>query len=376
MQPQNEVGRAMTSGEFTDAMIRIGLIVVIAVLCLRIFSPFMSLMAWALILAVTLYPLHQGIARRLGGNQGRAATLMVLVGVLLIGTPFVMLSESFTSHILDLGEASRNQTLTIPVPNASVAEWPVVGSKVYDIWHAAATNMPAFLEANKAVIEKYGQHIMAGALSAASGVFLFFGALIVAGIMMAWGQSGSATLHRIISHIAGAEKGSKLHNLSTQTVRSVAAGVIGVAVIQALILGVGFIFAGVPAAGVLALVVMILGILQLPALLISLPVVAYLWVGGDASTTHNIIWTVYLLVGGVADNFLKPMLLGRGVDAPMPVILLGAIGGMLSAGIVGLFIGAVLLAVGYEVFMAWVGPAETEPGQSGDDSSETNVHTS
>jgi len=376
MQPQNEPGRAMTSGEFTDAMIRIGLIAVTAVLCLRIFSPFVGLMLWALILAVTLYPLHQGIARRLGGNQGRAAILMVLVGVLLIGTPFVMLSESFAFYILDLGEAYQNQTLAIPAPDASVAEWPVVGSKIYDMWHAAATNLPAFLEANRTMIEKFGQQIMAGALSTASGVFLFLGALIVAGIMMAWGQSGSAALQRIMDQLAGPGKGSKLHKLSTQTVRSVAAGVIGVAFLQALILGVGFLFAGVPAAGVLALIVMLLGILQLPALLISLPVVAYLWVSGDASTTHNIIWTVYLLVGGAADNVLKPMLLGRGVDAPMPVILLGAIGGMVSAGIVGLFIGAVLLAVGYQVFMDWVGPTETGPGQSGDDSAETNVHTS
>jgi predicted PurR-regulated permease PerM len=159
------------------------------------------------------------------------------------------------------------------------------------------------------------------------------------------------------------------------TVRSVAAGVIGVAFIQALILGVGFIFAGVPWPGVLALVVMLVGIMQLPALIISLPVIAWLWTGGDASTTHSIVWTIYLLVGGMADNVLKPMLLGRGVDAPMPVILIGALGGMVSSGIVGLFVGAVLLAVGYQVFMDWVGAAEAVPGQSGNDSADSNVET-
>jgi predicted PurR-regulated permease PerM len=104
----------------------------------------------------------------------------------------------------------------------------------------------------------------------------------------------------------------------------------------------------------LALLVMVVGILQLPALIISLPVIAYLWAGGDASTTVNIVFTIYLLLAGMADNVLKPMLLGRGVDAPMPIILIGALGGMVSAGIIGLFLGAVLLAVGYQLFMEWV----------------------
>lgn len=376
MQPHNEVGRAMTSGEFTDAMIRIGLIAVTAVLCFRVFSPFMGLMLWAIILAVTLYPVHQGIARRLGGKQGRAATLMVVIGVLLIGTPLVMISESFASHILHVVEAYENQTLAIPAPDASVADWPVVGNKVYNLWHAAASNLPAFLEANKPMIEAVSHHVVAGAVSTAKGVFLFIGALIVAGIMMAWGRSGSAAIQQIMCQIVGTEKGPRLHKLSAMTVRSVAAGVIGVAFIQALILGVGFIFAGVPAAGVLAAIVMLIGILQLPALVISVPVIIYLWAGGDASTTHNIVWTIYLLVGGAADNVLKPLLLGRGVDAPMPVILIGALGGMVAAGIVGLFVGAVLLAVGYQVFMDWVGSTKVDPDQSEGDSAETNTHTS
>lgn len=188
----------------------------------------------------------------------------------------------------------------------------------------------------------------------------FLGSLIIAGIMMAYGEAGSGAMQRIISRLAGPAKGPQLHSLSTATIRSVATGVIGVAFIQALLLGVGFVLAEIPAAGVLAVVVMLLGIVQLPAALVSLPAIAYLWVSGDASTTSNIVYTIYLLVAGLADNVLKPLLLGRGVDAPMPVVLLGALGGMVSAGIIGLFIGAVLLAVGYQVFMTWVDQPEQE----------------
>lgn len=146
------------------------------------------------------------------------------------------------------------------------------------------------------------------------------------------------------------------------------------AFIQALLLGIGFIAAGVPAAGVLALLVMLLGILQLPALILSLPVIIYLWAVGDASTVINIALTIYLLLAGMADNVLKPVLLGRGVDAPMPVILLGALGGMISWGVTGLFLGAVLLAVGYQILMEWVNEGTavdaTETEDSGSATSE------
>jgi len=366
----------MTAGEFTDTMIRIGMIVIIAALCYRIFNPFMGLMVWGLILAITLYPLHQGIARRLGGKQGRAATLIVVIGVLLIGSPLVMVSESLAVQLENVAVAYKSDTLSISAPSQSIAEFPIVGKKVYALWNAAATNMPEFLEDNKTTLESAGKYIFAMVVSAAGGVFLFIGALVIAGLMMAWGQSGSAALRQIICRISGPEKGAELHSLSALTVRSVAAGVIGVAFIQALILGVGFIFAGIPGAGILAAIVLLIGILQLPALVISLPAIAYLWAGGDASTTHNTIWTIYMLVGGAADNVLKPLLLGRGVDVPMPVILIGALGGMVSAGIVGLFVGAVLLAVGYQVFMDWVDASKVESGQSGDDSSQTSVDPS
>jgi predicted PurR-regulated permease PerM len=190
----------------------------------------------------------------------------------------------------------------------------------------------------------------------------FLGSLVIAGIMLAYGESGSAAMLAIIRRFTGPEKATEMHKLSTATIRSVATGVIGVAFIQALLLGVGFIAAGIPMAGILAVVVLLFGIAQLPAAVISLPAIAYLWWSGD-STMMNVVWTVYLLVAGMADNVLKPLLLGRGVDAPMPIILLGALGGMVSAGLIGLFLGAVLLALGYQLFMAWV--SDDQPDESG-----------
>jgi predicted PurR-regulated permease PerM len=183
---------------------------------------------------------------------------------------------------------------------------------------------------------------------------MFVGALIVAGIMMAYGKGGSDAMYAIFSRLAGPEQGPKVHTLATMTTRSVAAGVLGVALIQAILVGLGMVLAGVPAAGLLAGVVLLLAIMQLPVVLVTVPVIVWLWNSGDAGTVMNIVWTLYLFFAGLADNVLKPMLLGRGVDAPMPVILIGALGGMISTGFIGLFVGAVVLAVGYQIFMQWV----------------------
>jgi predicted PurR-regulated permease PerM len=183
-------------------------------------------------------------------------------------------------------------------------------------------------------------------------MFLF--SFVVAGIMMAYGESGARAMKEIFERIVGIGRGQEFAKLSTDTVRAVASGVIGIACIQALIIGVLLIIAGVPFAGVLAVVVLVFGIAQLPAVIVTLPVIGWIWAGGDYSTGPAVAYTVLLFVGGMADNVLKPLMLGRGVDAPMPVILIGALGGMATGGILGMFVGATVLALGYQIFMRWV----------------------
>ncbi|WP_246875528.1 MULTISPECIES: AI-2E family transporter [Aeromonas] len=154
--------------------------------------------------------------------------------------------------------------------------------------------------------------------------------------------------------ITDERKGLALTKLCTSTIRAVAMGVIGVAFIQALLAGVIMSLAGIPAVGIFFILALILGIAQVPVILITGPAIAFMWMAGDHGTLLNVIYSVLLVVAGMADNVLKPLLLGRGVDAPMPVVLLGALGGMATNGILGMFIGATLLSIGYRIFMAWV----------------------
>ena len=196
------------------------------------------------------------------------------------------------------------------------------------------------------------------------GLLQFLASFIVAGIIIAFGQAGSRASEAIFSRIVGPERGVEFTRLSTATIRAVAQGVIGVAFIQAIIVGICLLIAGIPWAGVLAVIVLVLGIAQVPALLVTLPAIAYIWTTGDYGTVEATVYTVLLVVAGMTDNVLKPLMLGRGVDAPMPVILIGALGGMAVSGILGMFVGATLLALGYQIFMGWV-DANPEAGKGG-----------
>jgi predicted PurR-regulated permease PerM len=179
--------------------------------------------------------------------------------------------------------------------------------------------------------------------------------------MMAFGDSGARGIRSIFERIAEGPRGAEFVDLSTATIRAVAKGVLGVAFIQAIIVGLCMLIAGVPWAGVLAVIVLVLGIAQVPAVIVTLPAIAYIWSSGTYATGAAILYTVLLLVAGMADNVLKPLMLGRGVDAPMPVILLGALGGMAAGGILGMFVGATLLALGYQILMGWVAPNPVAP---------------
>lgn len=342
------------SRRLLDVFIRVGLVLALVLLCYHFFSPFLTMMLWALILAVTLYPLHQMLANRIGGRQGSAATLIVLLGLGLIVAPTVMLASSFGDSVHQLINGIRDNTLVIPAPAASVAELPIVGKKAYAAWSLAHTDLPAFTKSMQPKIGELATKAMGIVASIGGGLLKFLFSFIIAGIMMAFGESGARAIKASIERIAGIALGSEFTTLATSTVRAVASGVIGIACIQALLIGVLLTIAGIPFAGVLAVVVLVLGVAQVPALLVSLPAIAWMWSSGDYATVPAIVYSILLIVGGMADNVLKPLMLGRGVDAPMPVILLGALGGMATNGILGMFVGATALALGYQIFMRWV----------------------
>nr|WP_238929172.1 AI-2E family transporter [Citrobacter sp. R56] len=352
---------------FLDMFIKLGLILALGSFCFTVMSPFMNMLLWALILAVTLYPLHQRFAARMGNKQGRASTVMVLLGVLLIVAPTVAMLSSLGDSVSRLVENVGSDSLVISPPSEKIASIPLVGEKVHALWLKASTDLPSLISSYRPQLGDIAKQVVGVLASMGGGLIGFVFSFIVAGIMMAWGAPGARSAKSIAIRITDTQRGLALTKLCTSTIRAVAMGVIGVAFIQALLAGIVMAIAGIPAVGIFFVLALILGIAQVPVILVTAPAIAIMWMSGDHGTVLNIVYTVLLLVAGMADNVLKPLLLGRGVDAPMPVVLLGALGGMAANGILGMFVGATLLSIGYRIFMAWVNQGPDGVAASGKD---------
>ncbi len=334
-----------------EAAIRIGLMAGLVWWCFRIVSPFVMPVLWATVFAVALFPIFRWLKSKLGGRGGLAAAVLTLVALALLIVPIVMLSTSTIETVQSMTRGVEDGTLTVPPPPEGIAEWPVVGEQLSIAWAQAADNLQNFVETYRDQLLPIWGWVVAQAAGAGAAALLFFLAIIIAGLLMAKADAAVSATTAVATRLAG-EDGAAMVKTAGATIRSVVQGVLGVAVIQSLAAGIGMLVVGVPGAGLWAGLILILAVIQLPPILVMGPVIFYVFT--TASTVTAVLFLIFGVLVSVSDAFLKPLLLGRGVDVPMPVILIGALGGMMSAGIVGLFIGAVVLALGYQLTIAWV----------------------
>ncbi len=335
-----------------EAAIRISLLALLVMWCFNIVRPFILPVLWGAIFAVALYPLFLKLQSILGGREKFTATLMTLLALAILITPTVMLSQSIIESSRTLSAELDAGTFTIPPPSEKVKDWPLIGKKLDKAWSMASTNLDAALGEFKPQLEAGGKKLLSVAAGVGVGILQFVISIIIAGALLVYARSGSQSLKVIASRILGEKGGRELVDVSSATIRSVAQGVLGVALIQSILAGIGLMVMGVPYAGLWALLVLLLAIVQLPPLLILGPIIVYVF--SVAETVPAILFMIYGAIVSISDAFLKPLFLGRGMDIPMLVILLGAIGGMILSGIIGLFVGAVVLAVGYELVIFWL----------------------
>ena len=334
-----------------EAAIRIGLIALILWWCLQIIRPFVAPVLWAAIFAVTLFPVFSWLKSKMGGRGGLAAALLTLVALALLIVPIVMLSTSMISSVQHITQGIQDGTLEVAAAPEGVAQWPVVGEKLSLAWQAASDNLQKFVVDYKEQLKPIWGWVVGQAAGAGSAALVFFLAIIIAGLLMTKAESAVSATTAFATRLAG-EGGPAMVKTAGAIIRSVVQGVLGVAVIQALLGGIGMLVVGVPGAGLWAGLILVLAIMQLPPILVLGPAIAYVFT--TSSTITAVLFLIFGVVVSMSDAFLKPMLLGRGLEVPMPVILLGALGGMMLNGIVGLFIGAVVLALGYELTLAWM----------------------
>ncbi|SDJ43832.1 Predicted PurR-regulated permease PerM [Ferrimonas sediminum] len=351
MKSMQSVEPESFSSAAVDAAIKIGMIALMVSWCFQIVRPFILPIVWGGIIAIALYPLVQSGALRTGIAQARVSILVTLLVLALLLVPTVLFSGALFSETQQLIGDVQQGTLEIPPPKASVADWPLIGDKLYQFWSRSSTNLAGVLNTYAPEIKAFASSAAMVAGGVGATVLQFVISIIIAGVFMANAKGANVVFHQVAVRLAGGH-GESFASLAVATVRSVVQGVIGVALIQALLAGVGMAMAGVPATGLWMLMVLILAIVQLPPILVLAPVMAYVF--SVESTTVAVVFMIWGILVSASDAVLKPLLMGRGVDIPMLVILIGALGGMMMSGIVGLFVGAVVLALGYKLLVAWV----------------------
>jgi len=342
--------------EVIETVIALVLLTWIAWWCLKIMGPFLPLVIWGAIIAVAIYPLFQKLRDRFGGRGKLTLGLLLAVFLVVLIAPLWSFTDSTLATVSSIRGQLDAGTLHIPPPRESVADWPAVGDKVYLAWSSASANLSEFMAEHQQQIRDIAERGLKVLAGVGIGALQFLVSVIIALFLMHYAEPIEELMRRLAVRLADSH-GPDLLKLSVATVRSVAVGVLGIAAIQAVLAGIGMAVVGVPATGIWTLLVLFVAIAQLPPWLVLIPIIIYVF--SAESTMVATLFAIWSMAVSFADMVLKPMFLGRGVDAPMPVILIGAIGGMLAAGIVGLFIGAILLAFGYKLFVAWLSLGET-----------------
>ncbi len=361
--PLRPIRQNRSGEEVIQIALRLGLLAALIFWCGVVVRPFIGILAWSVVLAVALYPLYIWLSDHIGQRPKLAAFIVTVLAAAAVIVPATWLGVGLVEGLGTIAEQLGSDRSLVPLPPATIKDWPLVGERLYDLWNQASTNLEAVLTQLAPYVKPLLRSTLEMVGDMGVGALKFIVSVILAGFLLPSGQrlvtAGESIMARVLP-----ERSEDFVALAGNTIRSVSQGVIGIALVQAFLFGIGLKFAGFANAGLLAFVVMILSIVQLGAAIVLIPCIVWIWMTKDAAPA--LLITFYLVLVGLMDNVLKPLLMGRGLSTPMPVLFIGLLGGTLAYGIVGLFIGPIILAVGWELMTAWVrdeqaGDAVTPP---------------
>jgi predicted PurR-regulated permease PerM len=286
------------------------------------------------------------------GKRNKLSSLIITLFFLaLLILPSIWLVNQLIDGIMILAENFQEGNLKVPVPPSSVSEWPLIGDWLYDHWLQLVENFGESVKGFMPQITTWIEKLLGALANTGLGILQFAVSILIAGIFLVFFEKGSDSGKKIFERVIG-ERGEEFMNVSLRTIQNVATGVLGVAIIQSALMGVGLILAGIPLAAVWIIVILIMAIAQIPVLLFNIPMIIYLFAFLDPLPA--VLWSVYFLVMGMIDNILKPVIMGKGSDVPTLVVFLGAIGGFIAFGFIGLFLGAIILSLAYKLYVTWI----------------------
>jgi predicted PurR-regulated permease PerM len=335
-----------------DIYLRILLVTGLLVWCILIARPFLVIIVWAIIIAVSIYPVYKKLLKWYKGKRGLAVSTFLVIILVAVIIPSLRLGRTILRHTKEIQTFLADPEAQFPRPNEKVKEWPVVGNDIYSYWTGAYSNLESFINEHNEEVQKVLGWLLKGLGTVLTDVFISMISLVLAGFLLYTSESMFNGLNRFTTRLIGEGMGRHYVLVARDTIRSVVEGVILVAIIQAVLAYFGFLVMGIKGAALFAVLILILAIMQMPIMLITVPVAIYAF--AIASGPAAILFAVYMLFLGVIDNILKPIFLGRGVDVPLLIIFIGSLGGLVLHGILGLFLGAVVLAIGYQTYMLWI----------------------
>ncbi|RCU51533.1 AI-2E family transporter [Corallincola holothuriorum] len=344
-----------------EAAIRIAAVFFIASWCYDIIKPFLAPIIWAAIIAVAVKPVSDWIEVKTGLSRKLTATLVTVSLLAALIAPASIVADKITENIQTVSAQVEKGEFDLPNPEEKVKEWPLIGEKVHAAWDDAANNLEGFLKKHDTQVKEAGRVVFSKAAGITVSLLVMVFSIIIAGVFLAGADGSERFVTRLSKRLAG-EKGAKFANLASVTVRNVTRGILGVAILQALLAGLGFYLIDLPAAPLLALLVLVMSIIQINPLLLMVPLAIYVF--SFASPVVAVIYMIWSIAVGLMDNVLKPLIMGKGSQVPMMVIFLGAVGGFITMGFVGLFVGAVIMVLGYELFSAWLSDNQESSSQA------------
>lgn len=348
--------KRINTREVFDLVMQLLVVGLLIAYSFRVLQPFITPLVWAAILAITLYPLQVRVVKFFGGRRVLSAVAITLVCLLTLIVPLIFIGSGTVAEIGVLRDTFQRGELGVPAPSGSVKAWPLVGDKVFAIWSQASAGLGSFLEAYPDQVKAVATSALGVLASTGKAIVLLAVSILLSGVLLAYAEPLRDFSIRFVRRLSGSAH-SDLPLLAAVTVRKVVKGIVGVALIQSVLAALGMAVAGIPGAAIWGLVCVFLSVIQVGIFPVVIGTLIYIWQTG--STTTAILFTIWMLAVGTLDNILKPILLGKGAPAPMLVVFLGAIGGFLVSGFVGLFTGAVILSLAYIIFQSWL--TETPP---------------
>jgi len=331
-------------------VIRIVCIGLLAYWSLVLIKPFLAVIVWSVIIAVAIYPVFAWLSLKFHGRRKFAAVVITLFGLFVVLGPAAWLGVSLVESTQQLSARFGSGTLVIPSPIEAVKAWPLVGQKIYDSWLLASTNLRELLIEATPQLKPLGARLLSAAGSLGINLVEFVVAVAISGFLLIPGPALVQSVKNLLGHVA-ATRGEKFVDLAGATIRNVSRGVIGIALLQTLLAGVGLLVAGIPAAGLFSFLILLLGIIQIGPSIVVFPLIVWSWFRLDAAMAA--LFTIYMLNVSLFDNVLRPLVMAKGLNTPMPVIFVGAVGGTLAHGLIGLFVGPIVLSIAWQLLMVW-----------------------